>query len=284
MMPGTRARVLPAGTVDSHAHVMRTNVPLDPQRHSAPARDVSVDEYLAVLDAHGVRYGLLTAPSFYGTNNAVLLDGLRQAGGRLRGTAIVAPDISEAQLAAMQAQGICGLRFNWVRRAQRPDIASAPYRALLSKARNLGLHIEVYLEGEHLQDVLQAAADSGVRLVVDHFGNPPGGDALHGDAFKALLRSVDAGGTWVKLSAPYRLRGGDARELARAVLALGNGERAVWATDWPWVGKEDALTYAQCIDWLFDWIPDDAMRHRVLVSTPQALFGFGDAAGPEQTT
>ena len=62
--------------VDAHAHVMRRDAPLAAQRHSAPKRDVTVEEYLAVLDRHGVAHGVLTAPSFYGTDNSLLLAAL----------------------------------------------------------------------------------------------------------------------------------------------------------------------------------------------------------------
>src|SRR5438874_12011132 len=87
--------------VDSHAHVMRRDAPLAPDRHSAPKRDCSVEEYLGVLDAHAISHGVLTAPSFYGTDNSLLLDALDRAGGRLRGTVIVAPDIDREALEAM---------------------------------------------------------------------------------------------------------------------------------------------------------------------------------------
>jgi len=72
---------------------LRREAPLAPGRHSAPKRDCSVEEYLAVLDAHGISHGVLTAPSFYGTDDSLLLDALDRAAGRLRGTVIVAPDI-----------------------------------------------------------------------------------------------------------------------------------------------------------------------------------------------
>lgn len=262
---------LPVGAADCHAHVMSRNVPLVPDRHSAPARDCSVSEYLQILDTYGVTYGLLTAPSFYGPNNSVLLDALKQAQGRLRGTAIVEPTITEGELALLRDAGVCGLRLNWVRRSQLPDITSADYASLLSKARDLGLHIEVYLEGELLEPVLSSINQSGAAAVIDHFGHP---QSLTSAGFKALLRSIDAGNTWVKLSAPFRLREKDARSLASALLAASDGERAVWATDWPWVGFEEEITYTQCIEWLFDWIPDEGLRNRVLVDTPQKLFGF----------
>src|SRR5258708_30748350 len=87
------------GAVDCHAHVMRRDAPLAPDRHSAPKRDCTVEEYLSVLDANGISHGVLTAPSFYGTDNSLLLDALDRATERLRGTIIVDPGIDRASLA-----------------------------------------------------------------------------------------------------------------------------------------------------------------------------------------
>lgn len=265
---------LPIGSVDCHAHVIKKNAPLVAERHSAPARDCDVKEYLEILDAHGVTYGLLTAPSFYGPNNEVLLDALENSLGRLRGTAIVEPTIAEDELVQMKMQGVCGLRLNWIRREKIPDITSKEYTALLAKARNVGLHIEVYLEGEHLAPVLQAINRSGAQAVVDHFGNPIGPEALQSEGFIALLKAMDQGNTWVKLSAPYRLRQTAPTDLIQKLLMHGDGERAIWATDWPWVGFENKVTYEQCVQWIFDWIPEETTREKVLVKNPQSLFGF----------
>ena len=102
--------------VDCHAHVMRRDAPLSALRHSKPPRDVSVEEYLGVLDQYGISHGVLTAPSFYGDNNALLLDALDRAGGRLRGTVIVEPDIAFDALSAMDKRGVVGIRLNWIRR------------------------------------------------------------------------------------------------------------------------------------------------------------------------
>jgi len=77
--------------VDCHAHIMAVDLPLAPDIHSRPARDVSAEEYLAVLGSHGISHGVLTAPSFYGSNNILLLDALRRYPHQLRGTVIVDP-------------------------------------------------------------------------------------------------------------------------------------------------------------------------------------------------
>ena len=128
---------IPAGAVDCHAHVIKKGIQLAHIRHSEPARNALVEDYLRTLDTHGIDYGLLTAPSFYGSNNEVLLDALGQASGRLRGTAIVEPDIAEDALSDLQGRGVCGLRLNWVKRDVLPEINSPDYKALFAKAKNL---------------------------------------------------------------------------------------------------------------------------------------------------
>ncbi len=260
--------------IDCHAHVMQVDRPLSPLRHSAPKRDVPVEEYLAVLDAHGISHGLLTAPSFYGTDNSLLLETLAAHPARLRGTVIVDPDIGERALREMRDLGVCGVRLNWLKRPSLPDAGSPEYQRLFGVLRDLGLHVEVFLEGPLLQHVLPRIRASGVRVVLDHFGCPDPAQGAGGDAFGAVLAAVAAGDTWVKLSAPYRLGGADPQHYVDALLRAGGPQQLVWATDWPFVGHEDRITYRQCIDWLEAWIPDPQIRHAILVTTPRALFGF----------
>ena len=266
--------------VDCHAHVMRRDAPLAPDRHSAPKHDCTVEDYLAVLDAHGISHGVLTAPSFYGTDNSLLLDALDRAAGRLRGTVIVAPDVDPSALEAMAGRGAAGIRLNWFRRASLPDPASADYRRLFATVRDLSWHVEIYLEGPLLADVLPRIRESGARVVVDHFGSP---DPVRGVAcpgFQSVLEGVRAGDTWVKLSASYRQGGVDCRHYVDALLDAGGPEQLVWASDWPFVSHEDRVTYDRCLDDLGRWVSDARMRHVILAETPAKLFGFDRAIGP----
>ena len=260
--------------VDCHAHVMRRDAPLAPDRHSAPKRDCSVEEYLALLDAHGISHGVLTAPSFYGTDNSLLLDALDRAAGRLRGTVIVAPDIDRAALEAMASRGAAGIRLNWFRRAALPDVASADYRRLFATLRDLGWQVEIYLEGPLLADVLPRIRDSGVRAVVDHFGSPDPGRGVACAGFQRVLEGVRAGDTFVKLSASYRQGGLDCQRYVDALLDAGGPRQLVWASDWPFVSHEDRVSYEACVDDLERWVPDAATRRIILAETPVALFGF----------
>lgn len=259
--------------VDSHAHVLKRDLPLAPQRHSAPRRDASVEEYVALLDANGISHGLLTAPSFYGADNTLLTASLQAHPGRLRGTAIVEPSITDDALAALDGAGVVGMRLNWLRRDVLPDLSTVDYRRLLARVGALGWHVEIYLEGAKLAGVMPTLRASGVRVVVDHFGSPDPTRGTGCPGFQAVLAGMRAGDTFVKLSAPYRLGGADPKRYVDALLAAGR-EQLVWATDWPFVGFEDAIAYGQCIQWLHDWVPDAATRTTILAATPAKLFGF----------
>jgi D-galactarolactone isomerase len=54
-------------------------------------------------------------------------------------------------------------------------------------------------------------------------------------------------------------------------------ERLVWGSDWPHPSEkndnkpDDALLF----DLLAVWVPNEAMRNRILVDNPAKLYGFG---------
>ena len=273
-MPTQALQSPPVTGVDCHAHVMRRDAPLAKESHSAPLHDATPDEFVALLDSQGLSHGVLAAPSFYGADNTLLLQALAKYPARLRGTAIVEPDITDADLEKLRAAGVAGLRLNWFHRAALPDAGGRSYQRLFSAARGLGLHIELYVEGALMPDVLHNIRKSGVRVVLDHFGSPDPAEGIAGAGFRSVLDAVAAGGCWVKLSAPYRLGGADPRPYADALVAAGGPQRLIWASDWPWVSFEDGRSYRACLDDLRRWVPDDVARRAILTETPATLFGF----------
>ena len=68
--------------------------------------------------------------------------------------------------------------------------------------------------------ILEAA---GARIVIDHFGHPDPHAGRNCAGFQAVLRSIERGRTWVKLSVAYRLTWAEAgqakRDPASVVLA-----------------------------------------------------------------
>ena len=66
------------------------------------------------MDSHGISHALAVQPSGYGCNNAALLDSIRQSMGRLKGIAVVPPDLGEDELHQLKNAGVVGVRFNLV--------------------------------------------------------------------------------------------------------------------------------------------------------------------------
>lgn len=258
--------------VDTHAHVLLKNRPMVTDRHAPLPRDYELAEVLAAMDANGISHGLLTAPSVYTTDNSLLLEALEQSKGRLRGTVILDPREEVQTLVRLSEHGVCGIRLNWWRKATLPDIRD--YRELLAKVRDVGWHLELFIDGIHMPAVLPVIRDSGVNLVLDHFGCPEPVEGVNGAGFRCMLELMQSGRAWAKLSAPYRLGGGDAAAYASALLRHAGPERLMWGSDWPWGGFEDGQSYSRCLKWLQEWVPDEAQRDIVLRRTPARLFGF----------
>lgn len=266
--------------IDCHAHIMAVDLPLAPEIHSRPIRDVSAAEYLSVLGAHGISHGVLTAPSFYGSNNALLLEALHLHPNTLRGTVIADPNMAKAdlerQLLGMREHGVEGIRLNWIKKKSIPDITSVEYRTLLGIAQDLGLHIELFLE-DHLQEhLVPQILASGATLVLDHFGNPDSKLGIHSTSFQNTLRGLSDGQIWVKLSAPYRLGSLDGVSIQPYIDALiaANPKQLVWASDWPWLSHENVFTYADCIDWIQSAVDDSTIWEDIFINNPKTLFHF----------
>jgi D-galactarolactone isomerase len=97
---------------------------------------------------------------------------------------------------------------------------------------------------------------------------------------QALLRLLESGRVWVKLSAPYETsKAGppdyaDVAALARPLLAAAP-ERMLWASNWPHLGKlADPPDDAMLLDVLLHWCPDERVRKHILVDNPARLYGF----------
>jgi predicted TIM-barrel fold metal-dependent hydrolase len=247
---------------------------LIPNHHYAPQFDALLPDLLGILDRHGITHCVLTAPHFYGVNNALLLAALAAVPGRLRGTAIVDTSFDRRRLEEMSRMGVVGVRFNMLKHPDLPNLRSAAWRRVLEDAAALDWHVEIYVEGPRLPALLGPVNDIGVKVVVDHFGSPDPALGVACGGFRALLDAIGKGRTWVKLSAPYRLGGADPLPYAKALLGAGGPRRLVWASDWPWTQNSEGLDYSKTLGWLEAWVPDAKQRATILGETAWEVFGF----------
>ena len=249
-----------APLVDTHAHLFVPGLPLVDGATSRPTYGCTDTDYLAALDAAGIRYGVIAAPSFLGTHIDYTLECLRRQP-RLRGTAIVDADVPLQRLKELDRQGIVGIRYTLRNYPDVPDFRAPEYKRLLAAIADLGWHVHILAESDRLAAMVPVLAESGARLLIDHFGVPSGPQC---PGQQAILRALQTGRTWVRLSAPYRLSAGvSAAELARLFLREAGPDRLLWGSDWPWVGHEGHYSLAAAIRDFHDWIPDPRDRARI---------------------
>lgn len=261
--------------VDCHAHVLRKDYPLAEGARFAPTRDATVEEYLRLLDGHGLTHGVITAPSFYGTDNRLLLDALSRAGGRLRGTVTLAEDSDRRLLPELDRHGVVGIRINTFASGAIPDLESQAYRSLFSTAAELGWHVEFNLATDHVTTVLARMASCPADIVLDHFGAPDPARGVDAAGFRAVRAALETGRVWVKLSTPLRpgfRSAEEAQPFVDALVRSGGPGQILWSTDWPWVGHEGQITYQECLDCLSGWIGEDEARQTIVSVNPQRLF------------
>lgn len=258
--------------VDSHAHIFTREMPLIDRPRHRPSYDFTVEDYLATLDKHGVRYGVIAAASPWFDYNDYTIDSVRGSP-RLRGTVILQPSVERYILDQMNRDGIVGVRLPFIGLSSLPDLTTFEYRRLLKRIADLDWHVHVHIEGHRLPEVMPLLLASGVKIVIDHLGRVARKDCPDGAGFRAMVSAVETGRVWIKASGPHRIGEGAAEVLRLLAREVGD-ERLVWASDCPFVGEESRITYQATIDWLKESLPDPTSQRRVMSENAIALYGF----------
>ncbi|SPS01687.1 amidohydrolase family protein [Cupriavidus taiwanensis] len=267
--------------VDTHFHVFDTGVATAAVRYR-PAYAAGLHDWQAAVGSlcgQGDLYGVVVQTSFLGTDNTALLAALRALPSRLRGVAVIDPTITDAQLTALQAAGVRGIRLNLYGDPEWQRIATAPWRALFHRIAALGWHVELHTgngQGAMVLAQLDAAlGDAGAPVVLDHFGRP--GTAGIADAvFDAAMAVRARRQVWVKISAPYRLASPhDWPRFAQRWRDIVGDDRLLWGSDWPWTNHEAPVRLDECRS-LAAWQAesDAALSAALRWRNAAALYGF----------
>ncbi|MCK8787181.1 amidohydrolase family protein [Roseomonas sp. NAR14] len=281
------------GFCDSHIHVVAdvARRPMIPGRAYTPGV-ATVDQVRRLGAPHGVTRFVVVQPSFYGTDNTVLVEALRELGGDGRGVAVLDPaEASEGELAALHAAGVRGLRLNLYSGHGAPadDRLAERFGAAAALAARQGWHVQVIAPLPVLAGAAPVLARAAVPLVIDHYGLP-GGHAPGGEAGRALLGLLARPQVWVKLSAPYRSTGevlGVAPDAAWLAAILGvAADRCVWGSDWPHTPPHEAqpgggaplpyraLDYGRVVAGFRAALPSAALADRIMGANAARLYGF----------
>ncbi|MFF1758880.1 amidohydrolase family protein [Streptomyces sp. NPDC058266] len=265
---------VPPNSCDTHFHVFEPGYAsvADPL-YSFP--DGTLDQYLRVTHHLGIDRIVLVQPTYYGTDNSLLVDVLRKAGPQCRGVVRIEEDASDQELDRFDVLGVRAIRLDLFARASwsTPDLI-AYIRRMADRARPRGWHLQFYTPGTVVRDLLPFFADLEDTFVIDHMGYMKESDGLTSTDFERLVRILGHGSCHIKLSGPYRIAQdkplSSVSPLGRALVSA-RPDRLVWGSDWPHLinGQRDT---GELLNLLADWAPTERDRQQILVDSPQRLF------------
>ena len=270
----------PAGTCDCHMHVIypESRFPFIPGRESV-FPEHSCAAYKVVAECLGVERCVIVLPPFYDFDNASALVAVQEIGLPARAVVNVSPDVAEADLQALDTAGARAANFFMLPGGCLDWEALKP---VAEKVQSLGWHVQIQLDGRLLADYADLLASLPTEVVIDHIGKFLGPADLDHPGFAALLRLLDGGRTYVKLSAPYESSTDappymkDSGNRASALIKAAP-ERMLWASNWPHLGYPDVADKpgnAMLLDTLLAWTEDASARQAILADNPARLYGF----------
>ena len=270
---------LPPGAVDAHCHVFGPGAqfPYAPERRYTPC-DAPKSHLFGLRDYLGFERNVIVQATCHGSDNRAVVDALCAAGQRARGVATVAPDVTDSELAELNAAGVRGVRFNFVRRL----VDTTPREVLLEIARRvapLGWHVVIYFEAAELPELYDFLASLPTTVVVDHMGRPDVTKSVDGPEFELFVKLMrEHSHIWSKVSCPDRLSRSGPPDY-EDVVAFGRRiverfpERVLWGTDWPHPNLKPRMPDdGELVDFIPKIAPTAALQQRLLVANPLRLY------------
>lgn len=242
--------------------------------------DALLADYLPLAKTLGLERVVFVQPSVYGTDNTAMLEAMKQCPLQNRGVVVLDETVSDADLDGLNRAGVRGVRFNIV------DVADAtkqlplePIRRIAQRIEPFGWHLELLLHVDDYPKLDSLLGDLAVDVVVGHLGYLRPGRSIEDHGFQALLRLMQAGRCWTKLTGPYRVSADElpyssVDEFAERLVREAP-ERVLWGSDWPHVMVTSTMPNdGDLLDLLFDWVPDAAIRDKILVDNAAKLYDF----------
>jgi 2-pyrone-4,6-dicarboxylate lactonase len=269
----------PPGAVDAHCHVFGPGAefPYAPERKYTPC-DASKEHLFALRDFLGLERNVIVQATCHGSDNRALVDALRAAAGRARGVATVARGVTDPELQELDAAGVRGVRFNFVKRL----VDTTPREVLEEITRRvaaLGWHVVIYFEAQELPQLCDFLASLPATVVVDHMGRPDVTKPVDGPEFELFVRLMrEHPNVWSKVGGAERLSKvgppgyEDVVPFARRLVET-FPERVLWGTDWP---HPNLKSHMPDDGKLLDYVPriaaTPALQQKLMVDNPGRLY------------
>jgi predicted TIM-barrel fold metal-dependent hydrolase len=268
----------PPGACDTHIHLFGSTAKY-PFAPDSPyiAHEALPETFMALQDTLGMSTAVIVSPGGYGRNYSLLADVLTKYPKRFRGIALLRDDTPSSEIGRLTTLGVRGMRMMSHKRGQHVPNYSPKIAA---RVHEHGWHIQFYPHGTDIIEYADKLLALPNPIVLDHFASIPAQGGVDQPAVTAVLKMLDSGRVWLKLSGPMRCT--DEPPPYPSVTPLAHvfvkhaPERMVWGSDWPHVNLDGMVmpNDGDLLDLLAEWVPDSKVRNRILTQNPKALYGF----------
>ena len=239
----------------------------------------TVADYRLLQKRVGVSRVVIVTPRHYVTDNTVTTDAIKALGiDNARGVGVLRPTVTDAELKQLNDAGIRGIRFT-VGDAKTAVVSIDMIEPLAKRIADYGWHVQLNMPNDKIVEHADLLRRLPTQIVFDHMGKPPIDQGVKHASHAIILELLAKRRAWVKISGAYMKTHvgppsyADATQVAQAFVKAAP-ERCVWGSDWPHPGPKIKPDDALLFDLLSVWAPFEATRHRILVTNPQALYGF----------
>ena len=267
---------LPAGATDAHCHVFGPGnlFPYAPNRRYTPD-DAPKEMLRALHDFLGVGRAVIVQASCHGTDNRAMLDCIASDPRRYRGVAIVDDGFTDADYDALDAGGVRGVRFNFVKHlGGAPDMGV--FNRVIDRIKGRGWHVVLHLDAPSIEPLAPMIEKLPLPFVIDHMGRVPAKEGVGQAALQRLLELLKRDNAWIKVCGSERIDFppyDKAVPIAHALIEAAP-DRVLWGTDFPHPNPTHAADEADLVDLVPQFAPEPRRQQAVLVDNPPRLYGF----------
>jgi predicted TIM-barrel fold metal-dependent hydrolase len=273
---------VPPGAWDTHFHAYGPPqiYPYSEGRHHTPCA-APIEHYFGVAGVLGFERGVCVQSKIMGDEDIrVTLDAVQKSDGRLRAMVRSWPEYTPDDIRRLHAAGVRGMRFNLVK-----SLDGAYHKAYFDKVVSLAATknwvIALHVDTESIHQVADVIRRMPLPTIIENYVKMDARLGVDQPTLRVLCDLAKEPHVWIKTASAYKMiwRGATYEQvvpIARAVAAAAP-DRLIWGSDWPHSGAYQPgkmFNDGDLVDWLVDFVPDEAARHKMLVENPKRLFDF----------
>jgi len=265
----------PPGACDTHFHFIgpQTQFPLKPNHvfSHLEFEDTPIEDWLGLQEALGLSRGLHVQSMMYQGAYEIVLHAQCRFPDRLRAVAIPWPNITDGELDILSKAGVVGYRIT-------NRLEKTIDQRMVARTHEHGWAMHYLVKSDEQDDWKPQILKSPGLFVLEHMGGVDPDKGINGDGFKFVLRCLDTGRCWVKLSPRISkqetLPFSDTDPLVRKLVEHAP-TRLLWGTDWPHPQYFKPMPNdVALLDMMLDWVPDEKTRKLIFVDNPAEIFRF----------